>query len=356
MTGKLPLAGPTGQCGERDAARFHVVVLASRWPFPKLFTAPIIVAMALRRSVPRRVSDSFRTIAQLDLSHHYEKQVGLVTLAVIALLVFAGLIVSGWRFGGGGKVEVVAEFANVAGLSGGDFVEISGVRVGRVRGVALLPSGGVLVRMRLDRAVRPRRDARAQIMTLDLMGNRVVDYSPGIAAEFLSPGEVIVGSTPVGLQERLAKAAEAGREAAVGTALLTRADLRRDLETAQAATARAIAALGRVRGDSFFAATNEVLRESHAMFARLDSVVAAVAAEQSGGGFRRVAASADTLAEAAGAARDALNRVRARIDRGEGGVARLPRDSAFRAELDATRRSLDLLLAKYGGRRPPPPR
>jgi hypothetical protein len=112
-----------------------------------------------------------------------------------------------------------------------------------------------------------------------------------------------------------------------------------------------------VRGDSLLAATEEVLRTSHAMFVRLDSVAAALATEQSGASLRRGAASAGDLAEAAGAARNALERVRLRLDSGEGGVARLPRDSVFRAELDATRRSLDLLLAKYGGRRrPPPPR
>jgi len=309
--------------------------------------------MPARRSVPQRVSDSFRAIAQLDLSHRYEAQVGLITIAVIALLVVAALLVSGWRLGGGGHVEVVARFANVAGLSTGDLVEMSGVRIGRVRGVTLQPSGDVLVRLRLERAVRPRRDARAQVISLSLVGDRAVDYSPGVAPEFLSPGEVLVGSVPSGLQERLVATREAWRGLAVGGAV-NRDDLRHDLATARAATARALTALGQVRGDALLAASEDALRASQAVFGRLDSVTAGLAAAQTSGRLRQAEAGAGDLAEAAGTARDALDRIRQLLDRGEGGAARLPRDSTFRAELEATRRSLDLLLAKYGGRRQPP--
>lgn len=311
--------------------------------------------MPPRRSVPRRVSDSFHAIAQLDLSHRYEAQVGLITMAVIALLVAAALLVSGWRLGGGGNVEVVARFANVAGLSTGDLIEMSGVRVGHVRGVTLEPSGAVLVRLRLDRALRPRRDARVQIISLSLVGDRAVNYSPGVSPELLPAGEVLVGSVPDGLQERLTAAGEAWRDLAAGGAAFRRADLRHDLATAQAATARALTVLGRVRGDSLAAATEDALRASRTVFARLDSVAAELAAAQTGGGLQRAEASAGDLAEAVGTARNVLDRMQRRLDAGEGGAARLPRDSAFRAELEATRRSLDLLLAKYGGRQPPPP-
>jgi phospholipid/cholesterol/gamma-HCH transport system substrate-binding protein len=310
--------------------------------------------MPRRRSVPQRVSDSFRAIAQLDLSHRYEQQAGLITIAVIAVLVVALLLVSGWRLGGGGKVDVVARFANVAGLSSGDLVQVSGVAVGRVRAVTLQPSGDVQVRLRLDRAMRPRRDARVQIISLGLVGDRAVDYAPGTAPEFLPEGEMLVGSVPVGLQQGLVAAAQAGRELAAGSTAFSRDDLRRDLATAQAATTRALTVLSRVQGDSLAAATADVLRASHAMFGRLDSVAAEVRAGQSSGSLQRVAASAGDLAEAAGDARNALDRMRQRLDRGEGGVARLSSDGTFRAELEATRRSLDLLLAKYGGRRPPP--
>jgi phospholipid/cholesterol/gamma-HCH transport system substrate-binding protein len=309
--------------------------------------------MAPRRSVPQRVSDSFRTIAQLDLSHRYETQVGLITLLVLAGLVVLGLGVSGWRLGGGGRVEVPVRFANVVGLSRGDVVEISGVRVGRVQGVTLEPTGDVLVLLRLDRALRPRSDATVRIVSLDLIGDRVVDYSPGVAPTFLPPGEVIAGVVPGGLQERLAAVAASARELTGGTAALSGAELRQDVAAAQAATGRALTVLGRVQGDSLLAATAQALRTSRAMFARLDSVAAMLAAEAPGSGLQRAAASAGDLAEAAGSARNALERMRLRLDRGEGGVARLSHDSAFRAELDATRRSLDLLLAKYGGRRAP---
>jgi hypothetical protein len=180
-----------------------------------------------------------------------------------------------------------------------------------------------------------------------------VDYSPGVAPTFLPPGEVIAGVVPGGLQERLAAVAASARELTGGTAALSGAELRQDVAAAQAATGRALTVLGRVQGDSLLAATAQALRTSRAMFARLDSVAAMLAAEAPGSGLQRAAASAGDLAEAAGSARNALERMRLRLDRGEGGVARLSHDSAFRAELDATRRSLDLLLAKYGGRRAP---
>jgi ABC-type transporter Mla subunit MlaD len=304
--------------------------------------------------MPQRVSDSFRVIRELDLSHRYEAQVGLITIVVFAVVIALALVMTGWRIGGSGRVELLVRFSNVAGLNGGDVVQISGVTVGHVRGLELQPSGDVLVRVRLERGARPRRDAHAEIVSLNLMGDRAVAYSPGVAAEYLPSGAVLPGTIRGGLGDELGRAAGQSGVLAESAAAFAHADLQRELDAVRVATARALAALDRVHGDSVITAAAGVLRTSEATFARLDSVADAVAAEHGGEGLERAAASAGDLTDAVGAARDALGRVERRLKAGEGGVARLPGDSAFRNEIAATRRSFDLLLAKALGRRPPP--
>lgn len=304
--------------------------------------------------MPQRVSDSFRVIRELDLSHRYEAQVGLITIVVLTTLILLALLLTGWRVGGDRHVELLVRFPDASGLNGGDVVQTSGVPVGQVRGVELQPSGDVLVRLRLEGRARPRRDARAEIVSLNLMGDRAIAYSPGISAEYLPSGAVLDGTIEAGFGGALGQATEEGRTLAASASAFTHAELRRELTAVRVATARALAALDQVHGDSVIMAATATLRASEAAFARLDSVADAAAAEHAGEGLARAAAGAGDLTDAVGAARDALGRVERRLAAGEGGVARLPHDSAFRGEITATRRSFDLLLAKALGRRPPP--
>jgi ABC-type transporter Mla subunit MlaD len=304
--------------------------------------------------MPQRVSDSFRVIRELDLSHRYEAQVGLITIVVVGVLIVLVLLLTGWRIGGSRHVDLLVRFPDVSGLTGGDVVEISGVTVGRVRALELQGSGDVLVRLRLERRARPRRDAHAEIVSLNLMGDRAVAYSPGVADEELPSGAVLAGTIATGFGGALGAVAARGRMLAESTAVLGESALWNDLAAARLATRRALTALDAVRGDSAMAAAVGMLRASEAALARFDSVSDAVSAQQLGDRLGQTAASAIDLTDAVGAARDALGRIEHRLASGEGGVVRLARDTVFRNEITATRRSLDLLLAKALGRRPPP--
>src|SRR6185503_17806881 len=90
--------------------------------------------------------------------------------------------------------DVVIQFANAAGITQGQAVQVSGVKKGRVKSVRLVSVGKVLVTISVDADVAPRLDASAAVVALDFLGNKIVDYVPGERAEPLPPNTVIIGS------------------------------------------------------------------------------------------------------------------------------------------------------------------
>lgn len=84
------------------------------------------------------------------------------------------------------RYTLVTFLANASGLQVGGSVTVAGVLVGTVRSIDLLPpdndtTRNLVVLMDIDRAVQAqvRRDSRARLRTLGLLGDKVIDISPG---------------------------------------------------------------------------------------------------------------------------------------------------------------------------------
>ncbi|HKI39024.1 MAG TPA: virulence factor Mce family protein [Mycobacterium sp.] len=88
-----------------------------------------------------------------------------------------------------------AEFTNVSGLRGGQFVRASGVEIGKVSSVEVIDGGKrARVNFSVDRSVPLYQSTTAQIRYLDLIGNRYLELKRGEgegADRVLPPGGFI---------------------------------------------------------------------------------------------------------------------------------------------------------------------
>lgn len=85
-----------------------------------------------------------------------------------------------------------AQFINVSGLEGGNFVRIAGVEVGKVKDIAIQPDSTVLIEFTAADSVMLTEGTRAAVRFADLTGGRYVSLEEGAGAlKRLAPGETI---------------------------------------------------------------------------------------------------------------------------------------------------------------------
>src|ERR1700730_413956 len=85
-----------------------------------------------------------------------------------------------------------AQFSNVSGLEGGNFVRIAGVEVGKVKSIDIQPDSTVLVKFTAADNVVLTEGTRAAIRFADLVGGRDVALEEGAGAvKRLHPGDTI---------------------------------------------------------------------------------------------------------------------------------------------------------------------
>lgn len=85
--------------------------------------------------------------------------------------------------------EVTADFSGIGGLSIGDDVQISGVKVGSVTNVSLDPETYLAkVRMSILPGIELPEDTAALISSESLLGGKYLALEPGAAEEMIEPG------------------------------------------------------------------------------------------------------------------------------------------------------------------------
>ncbi|HEV8226075.1 MAG TPA: MlaD family protein [Methylomirabilota bacterium] len=110
------------------------------------------------------------------------------------------------------KYEIAAEFSEVAGLIEGATVRLAGVQIGRVTSVVLAtnPGGKVRVTMTVARRFheRIRENSEARIATQGLLGDKIVDITPGTPeAPPVRPGATINAQDPQEMSRMFAEGA-----------------------------------------------------------------------------------------------------------------------------------------------------
>ncbi|MEO9870646.1 MlaD family protein [Ekhidna sp.] len=95
----------------------------------------------------------------------------------------------------GSTFTVQTVFKNVNGLQKGNNVRYSGIDIGTVQSITMLNDTSILVSMIIKDEMRQfiRKDARAAIGTDGLLGNRLINISPGnIASSTVSSGDTLL--------------------------------------------------------------------------------------------------------------------------------------------------------------------
>ena len=143
-----------------------------------------------------------------------ELKVGLIL--VIALIVGTVAVVSfsGIREYFRPTFPLSTRFDQVSGLKPGAVVMLSGVHVGNVTGLTLVPGDGrgVEVAMEVYASHRDeiRADAGASLGSQGLLGDKYIELSPGTAAAApVAPGATIGGTTPTDFTQVVGQAQDA---------------------------------------------------------------------------------------------------------------------------------------------------
>jgi len=111
--------------------------------------------------------------------------------AMCAVFMFILVTVFG-QFRFDSRATYHAVFSNVSGLSGGNFVRIAGVEVGKVKNMTLHKDGTVTVEFSVDRTITLTEGTRAAVRYENLVGDRYLSLEEGAGSvRRLQPGATI---------------------------------------------------------------------------------------------------------------------------------------------------------------------
>lgn len=120
-----------------------------------------------------------------------EALVGLIVLGVAVGFVI--LAYGRTQTGGGDGYLLKARFPNIAGVTQGTDVRVSGIKVGRVASQALDPTSyQAILELSIDKALKLPIDSSASITTEGLLGGTYIALNPGGDTVMLKPGEEII--------------------------------------------------------------------------------------------------------------------------------------------------------------------
>ena len=134
-----------------------------------------------------------------------ETLMGAIVLA--AAVGFVAMVYKAADIQSGGGYEIIAEFGSTGGLSVGDDVRISGIKVGRITDQSLDPvTYSALIAMAIAPDVQIPADTSARITAASLLGGNYLELMPGAESEMLASGSVIYDTRdPVSISDLLGK-------------------------------------------------------------------------------------------------------------------------------------------------------
>ncbi|MCH2563235.1 MAG: outer membrane lipid asymmetry maintenance protein MlaD [SAR116 cluster bacterium] len=129
-------------------------------------------------------------------------------IVLLTAVAFVSLAYEAANIRGTDGYELEAEFGATGGLSVGDDVRISGIKVGRISRQELDPvTYAARIVMSLDERIRIPADSSARITAASLLGGNYLELIPGADDDMMNPGEVIYDTRdPVSLTDLLGKA------------------------------------------------------------------------------------------------------------------------------------------------------
>ena len=129
-------------------------------------------------------------------------------IVLLTAVAFVSLAYEAANIRGTDGYELEAEFGATGGLSVGDDVRISGIKIGRISRQELDPvTYAARIVISLDERIRIPVDSSARITAASLLGGNYLELIPGADEDMMQPGAVIYDTRdPVSLTDLLGKA------------------------------------------------------------------------------------------------------------------------------------------------------
>lgn len=105
------------------------------------------------------------------------------------------------------RYSVDARFTSSSGLKAGAFVELAGVRIGKVSSIRLDPSSyESVVELSIPETVKLQVDSIASIRTAGIIGDKFVKLTPGGLDDYIGDGGEIIETEPsLDIEELISK-------------------------------------------------------------------------------------------------------------------------------------------------------
>ncbi|HKP27839.1 MAG TPA: MlaD family protein [Gemmatimonadales bacterium] len=274
----------------------------------------------------------------MDLHYRQEITVGTLVLTGVAAFILGTMWLSGKESASGNRIVNVA-FDDVGNMKAGNPVKVSGVQLGKVREIAFRDVGDVRVTLSLDPRIQPRKDAKAELTSVGLVGDVMIDFDPGTSPEALGPDEVIKGTAERGLMDIGGELTGEAKATMASLREVANKDLADDLR-------KTLQSFQRLANTYNAPATelNATMIQLRQLSARVDSVLAST-------DLSRVVSNADSTSVRFGKLADQYTATGARLDtllmkmnRGEGTLGKLMTDTSMYNQLTDLSRSLKEFL------------
>jgi phospholipid/cholesterol/gamma-HCH transport system substrate-binding protein len=265
-------------------------------------------------------------------------RVGVLILLSLLILSVAVFLIGDTGNVFGQRYQLVTLVRSAAGLVPGASVQLAGQTVGQVDRIDLIPpesrpAGGqaVEIHLAIDLKVQEqiRADSRAQVRTQGLLGDKLIDITPGTAAAtVLAAGDTVQSSTSVDYDALIAEGASAVGELLEVTQNLS--ELTRGLLEGEGS-------LGQLVMD------DELYERVTALAANLDSLLSAASAPNSQ--LMRLLTD-DSLYSSLRASAVAVESLTGSMARGEGTIGQLIQSDSLYLALQSSMMRTDSLLAR----------
>ena len=131
----------------------------------------------------------------------------LGAIIIVGALLFAITVYNSANITSSEGIELKADFGDVSGLSKGDDVFLSGIKIGQVTSYEIDKKSYIArLSFRINPDIELPSDSSARIVASSLLGGYVLEISPGSNEEMMQDGDIIYDTIdPVSLTDLLGK-------------------------------------------------------------------------------------------------------------------------------------------------------
>ena len=259
---------------------------------------------------------------------HYKQEATVGALVLVGLLLFIGgtMWLGGKRFST--RPTVAVQFTDAGTLKRGSPVRVSGVQLGMVDEIEFQGFGKVLVHLDVEEAASPRRDAAAELATVGLVADAVINFNPGTSSEPLPEDAVIIGTVAPGFMDIGTKLGDQASSVLGGVNEIRFKEVSEDLQR----SLRAFERLANVYSNTVtgpIAQLNTTMQGLRTVSARIDSVLVAAQLDRAARTADSLMVNLGRLSASAQSTASQLDSVLARVNRGEGSLGKLMADTTL---------------------------